>query len=146
MNYLMQKKYFKQFLKFVNEYNKYIPKTIEIKGWTTGHVKHINQNDSNNCGVYIIYFFQQIVKGRSLLENEDPQKYRNYLMRLFLEKSDCMADFCIVCGNTKYRKPTVYCKMCSRVAHIDKSCENQKNYVDEICSFCMKYSFSCYVP
>lgn len=49
------------------------------KIWNLYIYQHIRQRDSYNCGVYITYYFERLLKQLPLTNDFDTSKYRNYL-------------------------------------------------------------------
>lgn len=84
------------------------------------------QTDSYNCGVYVLYYAECIMKNKieniNFKKDFNPMLYREMLKDLLLEKSDFMRDICLYCGRTdkkhkeikKENIDWVQCDTCNR--------------------------------
>lgn len=92
---------------------------------------HIRQTDSFNCGVYIIYYFEQFAKLSLLTDAVDINQYRTYLKLLLLKNSDDMKSKCLICSNNIDILVTLYfrCRTCKRLLH--ESCLRTQQEKDE---------------
>lgn len=140
-NAYLPKLAFKNVLKLLKEYIKENEESqIFISlNWTLLFQKHINQSDSYNCGVYIIYFFRQVFNNHSLEEDINIDDFRKHLLRMLLETSEKVSKKCIYCGREANEKEIIHCKSCKRFAHIDDVCANREEYIYGICDLCKKY-------
>ncbi|XP_025198886.1 uncharacterized protein LOC112597163 [Melanaphis sacchari] len=84
------------------------------------------QSDSYNCGVYVLYYAECMMKNKienaNFNQDFNPMLYREVLKDLLLEKSDFMRDICLYCGRTdkkhkeikKENIDWVQCDTCNR--------------------------------
>lgn len=135
--------YLNQFCKYIKYYNQHQKNKISISKWTLSTRNHIFQSDAYNCGVFIIYFFRQIVTGKSLCDYYDMDTFRDELKLFLLENSDSMKDNCLLCGINKSRcGPSVCCNQCKRICHLRCLTENLSKYIKDSgkCYLCTTYS------
>ena len=102
--------------------------------WFTSNRPFQRSSDSNNCGVYVMYYMDVIGRNIGSFSNGfNLNDYRMKMAQLLLEKSDDMSSVCIYCFSEK-KNDKVICKMCKRFAHFD-CIEN----FDDICELCQSY-------
>lgn len=88
--------YLSKFLIFAsNYYNKNNKNHINTSNWTVEVMQHDKQDDTFNCGVYIIYFFQNVIMSIPLNKEVNINAYRRGLKKIIIESSDNMSDKCI---------------------------------------------------
>lgn len=107
--------------------------------WTMNYQKHIKQNDTHNCGVYIVYFFRQICANDSLEKHVDPNQFRIELSTLLLVNSDDIKNRCIYCGRSHPNEYILTCASCGRFAHERNGCANADEFRHGICYLCQNY-------
>lgn len=136
------KNIFDKFKNFLDAYIKFysMPNTQNsAKHFTQIHKHHTTQKDDYNCGVYIIYFFQQICAQSSINEHFDPDAFRKDLLSMILENSDNVSNKCIYCGNMVNDKEIIRCKTCKRFAHIQNGCSTKDEFLYGICDLCQQF-------
>ncbi|XP_063229349.1 uncharacterized protein LOC134534752 isoform X1 [Bacillus rossius redtenbacheri] len=98
---------FKVFKKLLSERNKFSPEKVNTDNWNSRSCAyHQIQTDFNNCGIFVIFFIQQIIKGAPLNENFKPNIMRKELVnklcsftqsgkkvKLTLDKLDVKKDY-----------------------------------------------------
>lgn len=136
--------YLDKFLIYLRRYNETKPALhrIDTVGWSPKLISYDLQNDSFNCGVYIIYYFENIVNGRKLLNNVSMNDYRKYLQQKLIENSDDITNDCIYCGHSvsNHLLATLQCHTCKRRNHL--RCISNEKLVSEssvLCDLCYKY-------
>lgn len=120
--------------KFFGKFCSYL-KREEVGSWKITRMKHSKQIDSYNCGAWIIFFFEKITQGSSLLTNLSINDYKHTLQYMLLQNSDPVNDICIYCGFNTIQKRDTYqtCIYCNRISH-DKCLRNKSNqYICELC-------------
>lgn len=82
-------------------------------------IPHIKQEDSYNCGVYVIYFFYKLMIKEPLTDPIDIDKYRFFLKKMLLNNSSNMTKKCLFCGRTvKENETDIFkCRLCKRYIH-----------------------------
>lgn len=82
-------------------------------------IPHIKQQDSYNCGVYVIYFFYKMIIKEPLTDPIDIDKYRFFLKKMLLNNSSNMTKKCLFCGRTIKESDTdiFKCRLCKRYIH-----------------------------
>lgn len=139
---------------------KWIPKQRigDVGKWVDNYVQIPYQNDGYNCGVFMLYFAQQLMNNKRIITSFDPTSYRKYLQEMLLMKSMCMKNKCLICGKDEgsfrenYSGQTVedctmvQCEFCTRWFHILCLPEIEKNQIENqnwICGLCSVQCSSC---
>lgn len=118
-----------EFLEFLRLlYSKGI--SVPVNGWKSVVLNHINQYDTYNCGVFVVYFMQQLLNREDLTISQCMDSYRHTIRNMLLEMSDDMKQVCI-CGDYvatnggwPFIKPWEQCNMCRRYFH--KKCAGMR--------------------
>lgn len=128
------------FIRFLEQYNKIHAENLVTTGWRTKVETHIIQKDAYNCGAYIIYFFQRLVKGLPLSTPCDIDDYRKVLKKELIQTSICMRQKCFLCARNVDMFDSVLCIHCSRRTH-KKCLTSQSDYTitADICTMCKRY-------
>lgn len=71
------------------------------------------QKDVFNCGVYVIYYLECIIREKSFDENFNPVQYRMTIAETLLTSSRCMKEICQYCFSDR-NIPLVMCNTCRR--------------------------------
>ena len=137
-------KYLKIFLRFLSFHNS-INKTQQVShnNWYIKVSEHVKQIDSFNCGVYILYFIDKIIKRESLSEDCCINKHRISIQRSLLEKSLPMHNRCLCCANeVSSLLNTFNCMVCKRIIH--EKCLKMHNETEDsnnngLCNLCLLY-------
>lgn len=114
------KRYAANFELFLNEYNSKFNSIGDISQWKIKKMEHCIQNDSVNCGPYVVRYCELfITKGEIHFEEFDPYRYRIHLKKMILTTSEkSMVDFCLRCGQhsnqTKREITWIECGNCER--------------------------------
>ncbi|CAG9761319.1 unnamed protein product [Ceutorhynchus assimilis] len=132
-------KYFKKIKEVI-----FRPKNINLR-WNLKTESHITQTDGYNCGVYIIYFFHQVVNNLNLMDPiPNLLAYRNNLKYLLLENSSSLKNLCFYC-NSIVENACFKCNCCHRVTHfkcilsqkdIDNNIAMKDRTINNICDLC----------
>lgn len=139
--------YFKKFRKFLHLHNITHNSNFAIDNWQHLAPDHIRQEDSYNCGLYVIYFFRCIAKEENLLTYKDMRKYRSQIQKMLLTHSCEVGNACMFCGRSA-GNDVLTCTACKRSAHkkcvltkpeIDKGIKPADHYVNSICDLCRQY-------
>lgn len=103
-------------------------------------IKHPEQDDSYNCGAFVLFFMQSFMRGaeKAFLANLKeqtfkPNEYRTYVLSLLLEHSMSLYDFCSTCGCKSKSEELnrteegdardwIACDFCFRWYHLQKTC------------------------
>ena len=131
---------FKSFLsKYSAKRSESIVNPNDIKVSMKGHVK---QMDSYNCGAFVIYYSQQIIKNKPLTDECDINSYRRNIQDMFLSKSVDMHSMCLLCGSNLNNMNTdaFSCKYCKRSYH--QTClflRGMNTIRDNFCELCRTY-------
>lgn len=128
---------FKNFLMLYKENNK--EKSFINLNWTLKYQLQVNQIDSYNCGIYVIYFFEQMTKSQSLQQYVDLDLLRKKLMVLVLSESDNVLYRCIYCGYSENNLEIQNCNSCKRFAHIKDGCSTHDEFIYGMCPLCRLY-------
>lgn len=88
--------YKEKFLNMLGSYNILNNTSYDTHDWKVDMVEHLMQNDSCNCGVFIIYFFKQYSDNNSLADSEDMNNYRYHLKEMIIERSSNMQGLCLL--------------------------------------------------
>lgn len=94
-------------------------KMIQLHGYP-------KQNDSINCGIYVLYYILVLSKTNKIesltettfTENFDPETFRMSLQSILLLCSENMSDTCLVCGSNE-NADYVKCSSCKRWVHFN---------------------------
>lgn len=136
--------YLKRFANFIAQYNRRHEAehniSVTLNEWQVDLKHHILQEDSFNCGVFIIYFFECLVTGSSLICPSDMNSYRHKLKKLILKKSDDMKYRCLLCVREINIADATKCNFCHRWIH--KKClalEKEFNMTYNMCELCRIY-------
>ncbi|CAG9773422.1 unnamed protein product [Ceutorhynchus assimilis] len=97
--------------------NIFLAKNININMWQIITKPHIIQTDYFNCGVYVIYFFHQIVNNLMLTMDVDINQYTEELKNLLLNNSDDMKKRCLFCARSTDSSQCFKCTFCHRSIH-----------------------------
>ena len=125
------------FLTFLKLYCNTTEAKISTEGWNSHVVNHIKQNDTYNCGLFIIYFFQQFIKNESLTVHKCMNDFRNTVRTLLLTMSDDMRGRCLSCGIDVTDDMAVdRCQICQRYCH--NICAKMEN---QTCELCRRYKW-----
>jgi hypothetical protein len=121
----------------------------DINKWKDAFVQIPYQDDGFNCGVFMLYFANQLMSNKRIINVFDPNSYRSNLQDLILSSSKCMKNICLICGkdegsfrqnyNCEIDSTMVQCGSCTRWLHI--SCLpaiEQKEFEnpDWVCGLC----------
>lgn len=101
---------------------------FDTDNWKYVVSDHMQQNDSYNCGVYIIHFFNFIVKEQNLSAHIDMHQYRYDLQKMLLCDSCDSRNLCM------FHKKCVLTK-----TDIDKGMQPSDHYINSICDLCRQY-------
>ncbi|KAK9883707.1 hypothetical protein WA026_001894 [Henosepilachna vigintioctopunctata] len=107
----------RKFRKFSLKYNSISKSRIEpdLVPFSTNH---IHQKDSHKCGVFVIYFFDQYVRKKSLSEEKDMNEYRTQLKTTILEGSEVVTHLCLKYGlNIHDEGEGSRCNLCKQRIH-----------------------------
>lgn len=112
-------------VKFLTEHNKRYNTNLSLQEWS--HTKmsypHLQYGNACDSGIYIIRFIQDLITHNSIVKKEfDVDEFRLSLSHYVLQKSACMTDFCLICGQKedKTKNPIVHwleCERCKRWCH-----------------------------
>lgn len=103
---------------FLNRYNHYHNTNIQFQNLKIKIEKHFLQKDSFNCGPLIIYFFEQLHKGRDAEVQCNLVEYRKYLKTKILNNATCVNTVCMFCSrNCLSTDSVVKCQSCLRKMH-----------------------------
>jgi hypothetical protein len=116
--------YFKNFLKFwSSETGTNIDELKQC--WKTKRISHPCQTDSYNCGVFVMYFINQLMSNDSIDMSFDPSDFRNSCYRNLLATSKDMINKCLICRRTFHmlvpsapEHESVECTSCLRWFHV----------------------------
>ena len=92
------------------------------------NVKYPRQKDSYNCGIFVLYFIQEILKGnQAIISNFDADNFRKKLQVDCIKKSLNIHGRCLVCGQAEVGRKTdwVHCITCKKWTHLN--CLNHLN-------------------
>uniref|UniRef100_A0A1B6KCX7 Ubiquitin-like protease family profile domain-containing protein n=1 Tax=Graphocephala atropunctata TaxID=36148 RepID=A0A1B6KCX7_9HEMI len=92
------------------------------EGWTVVQHDHPVQKDAYNCGVFVMYFMEQLMNNDKIALTFAPDKHRIDLYRELLMHSENMSHVCLPCG----RSFTTFIPL-------DKECESVE------CSACLRW-------
>lgn len=136
--------YMKRFINFIAQYNRWHKIengiSVDVDEWRVDFKQHILQEDGFNCGVFIIYFFECLVKGRSLVCPCDMNLYRQQIKKLIIKNSDNMKYRCFLCARETTDTDSIKCKFCHRSIH--KKClalEKDFHMTFDMCELCRSY-------
>lgn len=141
------KKYLDKFIFFLNLVNQRHKQSFDVKNWNPVNIDHLLQDDSYNCGLYIIYFFQNICENKSLKTYKNMDVFRNEIKSMLLEKSSNIKDKCIYC-NEDVKDNYFKCNMCLRFSHtkcilsadeISNNIKPASKYKNNLCELCYNY-------
>lgn len=109
------------------------------------------QNDFENCGVYVIYYICLLCKNTETNQNEtifdmyenfDPETFRIVIQNMLLNGSENMINKCIKCGDKDFKHDIfVQCSDCNRWIH--RSCANIESSLNISKISSDNYIFSC---
>lgn len=74
------------------------------------------QNDAYNCGIYVIYYINCIIRNELFDKNFKLNDYRTTIAEILLTSSKCMKEVCQYCFNVK-NVSLVMCNTCRRWVH-----------------------------
>lgn len=123
-------KYVKNVGDFLDQYNSKFSSIACIDEWRVKKYDHNIQNDSVNCGPYVVRFCELFIsKGEITLEEFNPNKYRTELQKMILRTSNPdMNDACLICGRnerqTEIGSDWIQCFVCDRWLHCSAPCAN----------------------
>lgn len=105
--------------------------------WRIKLLPHTKQasNDNDNCGVYVLYFFQQFLANKPLDNPVDIMEYRKALQLFLLKSSDCMTPLCISCSRSDINEQKLFCRCCLRYYHL--RCADTPDF--DMCELCTQY-------
>lgn len=133
--------YFNRLKQFINSYNAQTDqdKVLNLNNYRMLVEKHLRQQDGHNCGPYILYFFNNFIKGIPLNAPRCMDSYRYELKKIILQKSDDMTQICLLCGKQAI-SCNIVCQYCKRSFHLkcinmDKNFNMQYN----MCELCRIY-------
>lgn len=100
------------------------------------------QTDVYNCGVFVLYYIQTVIKGVKFDNNFNPMKFRKKMKTCLVKNSKDMTNMCLYCGvfkdininNTEW----IACKTCRR--RVEKKCIPAK---DRLKNYDTVHSFNC---
>lgn len=137
--YVKTKQYLNIFQRFIKYYNQQTSQKLE-DDFNIIVDNHVKQTDGYNCGPYIIYFFERILKKQNLTNAYSMDDYRIDLQKLLLQKSDDMNDICLYCGRKALVENCYRCNFCLRYIH--KRCLTLRapsHLVNNMCELCRQY-------
>ncbi|KAL5236051.1 hypothetical protein ACI65C_003461 [Semiaphis heraclei] len=121
----------------------------DINKWKDMFVQIPYQDDGFNCGVFMLYFANQLMSNKRIINVFNPNSYRSNLQDLILSSSKCMKNICLICGkdegsfrqnyNCEVDSTMVQCGSCTRWLHISCLPEiEQKEFEnsDWVCGLC----------
>lgn len=74
------------------------------------------QNDTYNCGIYVIYYLDCIIHDKPFDTILKPAEYRITVAKALLISSRCMKDICQYCFSNR-EMSLVMCNTCRRWVH-----------------------------
>jgi len=75
------------------------------------------QQDTYNCGVYVLYYIYNIINKRAFFINFQPSEFRLTMQNYLLQNSKNMTNMCMYCGvfeNEHIKTKWVDCTYCCR--------------------------------
>lgn len=111
---------------FINKMKQLLDKNIKLKDQT-----YPTQTDSHNCGVFILYYAETIIKNNKFDPLFDPSLYRNYLKYTVVQNSENFKYACLYCGEDGGE---LKCDVCKRYCH--SVCVNSVVPVKYVCEKC----------
>lgn len=128
--------YLKKFIMYLKK-SKQLESLQNYNSWKIVSRKHLKQNDANNCGIYIIYFFKQIIQNESLNECANMNELRKEFQTDILKSSVSVENICLICGSTR-NEISRKCKLCLRIFH--ERCLFENEMKKDVCELCIHYS------
>lgn len=112
----------KRALNFFNKRNEMRKDDIIVtENFEIIEVRHPIQEDTNNCGAFIIFFISEITRIDSLTDistDFNPASFRIELQKRCLRFSVDMTNICMICGEKEKKKHDwCQCKKCLRWVH-----------------------------
>lgn len=127
--------YLKKFITYLEKSDQ-LNELQNVHCWKMISKKHIEQRDAYNCGIFILYFFKQLIKNKSLDEYADMNELRKQYQKDVLISSMSLKNTCLICGTTRdesYRR----CKYCVRIFH--ERCMFENLIKNDMCDLCFQY-------
>ena len=142
-----QRKHLCDFLAYINLRNSFTTEQIGTDGWTIKKPPHLpTQQDGNNCGVYILYYATQIIRGARAKTTFEPEEFRREIAKKILKACPNMRHLCVKCGKDEFYMADlsvsnmVQCNACLRWYHLKCSRPLITNLEDVYqCFLCKRY-------
>ena len=58
----------------------------QLEDWQVNCPKHVRQNDSSSCGVFVCWYAEKILLGQATDENFNSDEYRKYIYSVITGK------------------------------------------------------------
>lgn len=131
-------------------YRSRFQKFMQIKqespcGIKLSFVNHVKQADSYNCGTFVVYFFERLVRGESLTYDLNTAEYRSHLKDVLLQNSVNMKQLCLYCCQIVDITNSFQCRSCVRYIHdkcllsvreIEANIKASEKTMNNICDLC----------
>lgn len=122
-------------LHFFNKINNYFNTNYKINLKLNKNYTYVCQNDSYNCGVFIIYYALQLITNNSLNIPMNIENFRKYIAYKIFSTSDLPAKNCLYCGESA---GDLKCETCSKMIH--RICTVRTEGINYKCDLCLKSS------
>nr|XP_015833640.1 PREDICTED: uncharacterized protein LOC103312407 [Tribolium castaneum]XP_015833641.1 PREDICTED: uncharacterized protein LOC103312407 [Tribolium castaneum]XP_015833642.1 PREDICTED: uncharacterized protein LOC103312407 [Tribolium castaneum]XP_015833643.1 PREDICTED: uncharacterized protein LOC103312407 [Tribolium castaneum]XP_015833644.1 PREDICTED: uncharacterized protein LOC103312407 [Tribolium castaneum]XP_015833645.1 PREDICTED: uncharacterized protein LOC103312407 [Tribolium castaneum]XP_01 len=130
---------FIRFKKFISEYKKYCSFNADLECFQLKTVEHDYQTDTNNCGIFVLFYIEAILNKNSLKQMPcTPQQYRINVKEFLLENSDDMQHVCMGCAKEVVTSEENFlkCTFCLRLTHT--YCLYAPWTIQNVCHLCVR--------